>query len=255
MNALAKSAIILLLFFVNIKSQNIYFCTGHTSSGVPINPTNTLKIEPSGSYIFILLKNYQKLKPQLFYMFIDKRNNNSYEPFDSKVIRLFKNKYWLAYNYKFVEPGKYKVYFLDSQQKKIAQDTLRVKLKEKYLNGRIIATSDYYSNCEFLFCEIVLGGKPVHIRQTAYLKKNKGLMFGYLDNGTPLNTSKIIVDIWLKNKETGDYDELYETKKFKIVPEWSFTYFRYFFKKPGEYKFSVYNEENVLIKSAFITVY
>jgi hypothetical protein len=101
----------------------------------------------------------------------------------------------------------------------------------------------------------VLGGKPVHIRSTAYLKKNHGLMFGYLDNGLPLNTSKLIVDVWRKNNETGDFDELYETKKFKIVPEWSFTYFKYVFKKAGDYKFSVYNEDNVLIKSAYISVY
>ncbi len=255
MKALATSAIIILFSFVNVNSQNLYFCTGHTSNGAPINQTNTLKIEPSGSYIFILLQNYQKLKPQLFYLFIDKKNGKAYDPFDSKVIRLFKKKSWLVYNYKFTEPGKYKVYFLDSEQKKIAQDTLRVRLKEKYLTDKIIATSDYYANCEFLFCEIVLGGKPVHIRDKAFLKKNHGLMFGYLDNGLPLNSSKLIVDVWIKNPETGDFDELYETKRFKIVPEWSFTYFKYIFKKPGYYKFSVYNEDNVLIKSAYISVY
>ncbi len=239
-----------------IYSQRIYFCEGHTESGEPINPTKHLKIKPSGKYLYILLNNDGRLLDnQLFYLFIDKLMDNSFEPFDSKVIRLNEKKSWVAYNYKFTEPGKYLIYFLNSQQKKIVRDTLTVELKNDGNPHRSNVTSAYYDNCELLFCEIVLSGKPIRITNKAYLKKNNGLIYVYLNNGTPLKTSVLVVDVWKKGIHAYDYDQFVETKYYKIDPEWPDAFFKYYFKEKGEYKFSVYNENEVLIGTNYIVVY
>jgi len=256
---LKKFASIVLLMFafaVTLAAQSIYFCTGHTSDGDPINPVNTFKIKPSGGYLYILFNNDgKKIETGLIYLFIDKKMNGNFEPFDSKVLRLDSATTWTAYNYKFSEPGKYLIYFLDSKQNKIAQDTLHVELESEFKRYRQDVTSDYYYNCEMVFCEIVLGGKPIRITNHAYLKKNNGLIYVYLNNGTPFNTPALIVDVWKKGNDTEDYDEFIETKYFKIDPEWSDTYFKYIFKEPGEYKFSVYNKHEALIISNYIQVY
>ncbi len=252
-----KLALLLLTVFVSSGfSQSIYFCTGHTEDGNPINSVKHLKIKPSGSYLFILFNNDgRKIKTQLLYLFIDKKTDGKFEPFDSKVLRITNDQTWTAYNYKFTEPGKYSIYFLNSKQNKIAGDTLTVELEESPYPNRSNVTSDYYYNCEFVFCEIVLGGRPIRITNRAYLKKNNGLIYAYLNNGAPLKTSVLIVDIWKKDKHAFKYDQFVETKYYRIDPTWPDAYFKYTFKEPGEYKFSVYNESEALIKTNYIQVY
>ncbi len=256
MRTLRLALLILITTAASAFSQSIYFCTGHTEDGDPINSTKILKIKPSGEYLYIIFNNDgKKINNQLMYLFIDKKMDNSFEPFDSKVIRLQESKTWIAYNYKFTEPGKYLIYFLSSKQKKIVQDTLLVELVGSSLPNRSNVTSSYYYNCEFLFCEIVLGGKPIRITNKAYLKKNNGLIYVYLNNGAPLKTSVLIVDVWKKDKRAFKYDEFVETKYYRIQPDWPDAFFKYTFKEPGEYKFSVYNESEALIKTNYIQVY
>lgn len=47
---------------------------------------------------------------------------------------------------------------------------------------------------------------------------------------------------------------IYRIKKFKMKSEWADVFFRYKFKTPGEYKISIYNGDEVLIKSGYIKV-
>ncbi len=256
MKALKLLTIILFIAVSTSFSQSLYFCTGHTEDGLPLNTTKHLKIKPSGKYLYILFNNDgKKINNSLMYLFIDKLMDGSFEPFDSKVIRITEDKTWLAYNYKFTEPGTYLIYFLNHEQKKIVSDTLQVELEESTHPNRSNVTSSYYYNCEFVFCEIVLGGNPIRITNKAYLKKNNGLIYVYLNNGAPLKTSVLIVDIWKKEKHAFDYDKFVETKYYRIDPEWPDAYFKYYFKEPGEYKFSIYNDNEVLIRTNYIQVY
>ncbi|RMD50019.1 MAG: hypothetical protein D6830_03665 [Ignavibacteria bacterium] len=252
-----KSLFFIILFISGISfAQKIYFCQGVTSDGNPLNKVKSFEIDPSGNYLYILLDNDGiPLSTDLLYLFVDRFVGTSYEPFDSKVIKLDSNATWASYNYQFIEPGDYKIYFINIYQKKIAEARFSVKLREKYISERNAVTSSYYDFCQFVFCEIVLGGKPVRIKNRAYTSKNQGLMYAYINNGAPLNTNKIIVDIWKRGENSFDYDEFVETKKFKVEPDWPDTYFKYQFKKPGSYKFTVYNQNEVIMCKNYINVY
>ena len=249
----------LILFFllsVTVSAQKIYFCRGVTNDGAPLNIVHSFEIDPAGNYLYVVLNNDERpLKSDMLYLFVDKFVGTVYEPFDSKVIKIDSGATWASFNYKFAEPGDYKIYFINIKQKKIAESTITVKLKEEYVQERSAVTSSYYDYCQFVFCEIVLGGKPVRIKSRAYTKKNEGLMYAYINNGAPLNTNVIIVDIWKRGENSFDYDEFVETKKFKVDPEWTDTYFKYQFKKPGAYKFTVYNQNEVIMCKNYITVY
>lgn len=252
-----KFLLLTLFFFTStLFSQKIYFCEGVTSDGAPLNKVKSFEISPSGNYLYILLSNDDRpLNVEMVYLFIDKFMGTEYQPFDSEVIKIEKERTWVAFNYKFIEPGDYKIYFINTKQKKIAERTFTVTMKKEFLEERDAVTSSYYDYCQFVFCEIVLGGKPVRIKSRAYTSKNQGLMFAYINNGAPLNTSIIIVDIWKRSADSFDYDEFVESKKFKIEPDWPDTYFKYQFRKPGEYKFIVYNENEVIMCKNYITVY
>lgn len=237
-------------------SQKVYFCEGVTEDGNPINKVKTLEITPAGNYLYVLLSNDDRpLKVDLIYLFIDKFMGTQYEPFDSKVIKIEPSDTWVAFNYKFTEPGDYKIYFINTKQKKVAENTFTVTLQKQFVQERSSVTSSYYDFCQFVFCEIVLGGKPVRIKNRAYTSKNQGLMYAYINNGAPLNTNIMIVDIWKKGENSFDYDEFVESKKFKVEPTWPDTYFKYQFKKPGDYKFTVYNQNEVIMCKNYITVY
>ncbi len=247
---------LLILFSIKLSAQKIYFAGGVTNDGTPLSVVKSLEIDPAGNYLYIVLNNEDRpLNCDLLYLFVDKFVGTVYEPFDSKVIKVDSNATWASFNYKFIEPGDYKIYFLNMRQKKIAEADFTVKLKEQFVTERRTVTSSYYDYCQFVFCEIVLGGKPVRIKSRAYTKKNQGLMYAYINNGAPLNTEIIIVDIWKRGENSFDYDEFVETKKFKVEPDWPDTYFKYQFKQPGSYKFTVYNQNEVIMCKNYITVY
>jgi hypothetical protein len=63
----------------------------------------------------------------------------------------------------------------------------------------------------------------------------------------------MLVDVWMKKVGKTNYDEYVETKKFKVRRDWNYTFFRFHLKKPGDYKYIIYNENEKIIKSAFIS--
>jgi len=250
---------LLIIYFLSaiaLHSQKVIFSNGVTNDGAPLGKVKSLEIDPSGNYVYVVLSNDDRpINSDLLYLFVDKFMGTRFEPFDSKVIKIEKSKTWASFNYRFHEPGDYKVYFLTAEQKKLAEGTFKVKLKEQFAQERKAVTSSYYDFCQFVFCEIVLGGKPVRIKSRAYVNKNKGLMYAYINNGAPFNTSAMMVDIWKRGENSFDYDTFVETKKFKIEPDWNDTFFRYQFKYPGDYKFTIYNENEVIMCKNYITVY
>jgi len=87
MKELTKLLIFLLLFCSAAYAQKIYFCQSHTENGDPIGAEIIWEINPWGSYVYILFENGEEaIGESMIYMFIDKFEDESYKPFDSKAI-------------------------------------------------------------------------------------------------------------------------------------------------------------------------
>ncbi len=248
--------IITIGFSYSLQAQQVYFVESYTEDGDPIGASNEWEIKPWGSFIYIMLDSEDDtLKGNILYLFIDKKEDGVFQPFDSKTINLSFNQEWVVYNYKFTQTGEYDVYFITSDQKRFASERVTIKYEESFTNPNVTTGNSYYDNCKIIFCrKVLIGGKPLGVTNSIGLSNNSGRIYILINNYRALNTSKILVDVWRKKNRAYDYDEFVESKKFRINPDWPDTYFQYQFTRPGEYKFTVYNENEILIKSGYFTV-
>lgn len=250
-----KIAVIILAFSFETEAQQIFFCESYSNTGHPVGAQLVWELETGGTELNILLDNGEKSLPSpIIYLFFDKFENGGYFPFDSKAIKIESPRTWIAVEYVFEEAGRYFVYFQDSKQNNIAKGYITINERARVSVPKRLGTSIYYENSTVLFCERVIAGKPMNIFQSVSIGENGKQIYVYVKNDNPLNTSKILVNIWRKKNHTFEYDEYVESKKFRIESTWNDTFFKYMFTKEGEYKFSIYNEDEVLISSGFITV-
>ena len=250
-----KSLIILFLVTAtSIQAQSIYFCKSHTETGDPVDARNVWAIKPWGSLIYILFDNEgEKLETSLNYLFLDRYIDGNFKPFDSKAITVKDDATWFAYNYKFLEPGKYRVYIINQNKEELASETVTIQIESDYLNNRQGTTSLYYDGAKVKFCQRVIAGKVINEFRTVPLQKYDSVAV-YINNKSPLETSLLMVDVWEKPKGSVDYDKFVESKKYQLNPSWEYVFFYYKFSKPGLYKFNIYNEKEILISAGYIRV-
>lgn len=236
--------------------QRVYFTESYTEKGEPIGAKNDWDINPWGSYIFIMLESEsQPIPGKTIYLYIDKKEKDSFQPFDSKSIGLEPNQKWAVYNYKFTEEGLYDVYFITSDQRRFAGENIKIKLNDSISKQKANQNRVYFEDCKVLFSkQILFGGKTLGETKSMSISENAGTIFIKINNQKPLNTSKLLLDIWRKKNRSFEYDEFIESKKFAVNPKWMDTYFKYLFKQPGEYKFSIYGENEVMIVTGYFSV-
>jgi len=242
--------------FSGLLGQTLYVAEAITENGEPIGANNYWKIKPWGKSLFIILDNEGKeIDDNIIYLFVDKKNDESYAPFDSKSVNIESRTTWVSYNYKFKESGQYEIYFINTSHQKLA--SLKVLIEaEEHSYTEAATTSRYYDNSKIIFCEKVLyGGSTLGVKNKSAFQENSGLIYLKLENYAPLKTSRILVDVWRKKNRAFEYDEFIESKKYQVNPDWPDTFFKYKFKETGQYKFTIYNENEVQITSGYFTIY
>lgn len=250
-----KFLIFALLFIAaDISAQSLYFSRAHTEQGEPIDAVNRLTIDPSGGSVYILLRDEKNnIEDDILYIFIDKKFDDEYKPFDSKTVRNPEKKDWLAYNYEFQDQGEYEIYIVNSAQKRMASGKISVKYRTFQPEETKETRAAYYRGADIIFAERVFNGQPFNQRSSLSLS-NGGFINVYLRMNRSFNTDKLLLDVWKKKNQDGDYVEYVESKKFKVEPEWRHTFFKYNFRSPGEYKISIHDAEEKLIGSQTISV-
>jgi len=236
-------------------AQTIFLCKSYTPTGAPIEAYNEWEINKNGLNLFILFQNDKRINGPLVYLFIDKFDGGAYYPYDSKAIKISEIKTWLAYNYRFNEAGTFAVYFQDANQKQLADARVSFSSAAVAEQKNRSGSSVYYESCSLSFCDVVIAGKPMNIRQSTMLGGGAKKMYVYIDNFKPLNSSKILVHVWRKKNYSFSYDEFVDSKKFKLESQWNDTYFKYIFIEPGDYKMIIYNEDEIFMVEGYFQVY
>lgn len=241
-------------------AQQIYFCQSYSEKGEPIGASNKWQINSKGGYVYILYDNEKEnLERGTYYLMVDKQTEDGYEAFDSKSIKLNEEKNWLVYNYIFKDAGVYKVYFMAPGQKRIAEEIVEISFQENVISQNVIPERDvkqsyYYQDIRMYFCEWVLNERPMKPKQSTTLRQKEGWIFLYINLNAPLKTEKIVAEIWRKKFGSLAHDEYVETKEYAVTPEWTYSFFRYQFTEPGDYKFNIYTDKDVLMGSRYIKV-
>jgi hypothetical protein len=113
----------------------------------------------------------------------------------------------------------------------------------------------YYSDSKIIFCEEVESNEPVNESTSFIIPSSGGSLTVQVNNGSkPLKTTQMIVDIYKIPAGGNDYTEFVETKNYDIKETWNKPYFEYTFSGVGEYKFYVYNADEVFINSGTVTM-
>lgn len=244
---------LLILLTVELHSQQIFISRGNTEYGEPIDPFYNQQI-PADLTITILLDNNGKnFEQNILFLTIEKSGDQSRAGRINEMIRPPKKNDWLIYNYRFQEEGDYEIRFTDFNRKVIA--SLRVTVvREKGKKIQEIKIPELLPGLEIVFCEKIFNGKPVNQQSEISLKFQNGETYIYMVNQKPLKTDLLLVNIWRKKSKGTDYEEFIDSKKYKINSSWYDAFFRYRFEKPGNYKINFFNEKEILLKTAYITV-
>lgn len=234
-------------------SQQLYLCKGYTTDGEPIDIITNKKIETKQTVCILFSFKKDQLDENIIFLYVDKINSDKRENNFSKLIRPHKEKKWLVTNYKFDDEGLYEIYITDFNRHKITSERLNVFLPQQKSTIKKIDV-DAYPEIRVFFCERILNEKPYGVHTAFSINKTNGDTYIYLLNNRPFNSAKLLVNIWRKKQLNSDFDEFIDTKKFEIKSNWQDTYFKYRFRKSGDYKINFFNENELLIKTAYITV-
>ncbi len=251
-----KKQLLLLFFLLNsiIAAQTVSFASSHTENGQPIDSQLNWEITNQTISLYIILNSSKILPAPLVYLFIDKKDRDgSYYPFDSKVIKIDGSKNWVAYNYRFIEPGKYYVYFQSTSQKRLADGKVEIT-KKRFTNNSYKEQSHFYEEYKLRFCEVVIAGQPMNISNSFLLRRKGRNVFLYMKSSHPLNTEKILVSIFTKQQYDFGYEEFVDSKKYKIDPTWDDTFFKYKFLKAGDYKVMIFNDKEMLMATGYVSI-
>ncbi len=249
-------SILVFIFFSNAYSQQLYICSGYTEEGEPIDASIQLTITPhQNNNYYILFDNILPFnRDEVLFIFFDKIDKSGKSPFDSKVINVERGKTWAVFNYSFKESGKYEIYLIDSSNKRLATTRITVWETLKTDFESMFARSFYYANTEVAFCQTVFLGKPVNPFTSWSLSKNGNDFCVFLKCSKSFNTNIFTVQVWKRKNSPVEYDQYLATKKYLITKGWDYAFFNYKIYRPGDYKFIIFNEKEILIKSAYITI-
>ena len=250
---LKKTLFILVLIPSIILSQKIYISSAYTENGQPVGLVKNNLVEKNKTYSIILNSGENKFTEHIVFLIIEKQGNENRLNRFAKLLRTEDNKNWVAYNYSFTEPGVYDVYFTDYTRHNIAETTVSVDSKTKP-SQEILSKVESRGAIDVVFCEKIIGGNPINHRTSLSMIKDNGFIYIYIADVNPLGTDKILLNMWRNNGNGSTYDEYIDTKKYKIDPTWTDTYFKYRFLKPGDYKINFFNAKEILLKTAYITV-
>ena len=248
-----SSIFILSLFAQVVSAQHIITCKAYTQAGEPIDIIYSKNISLDQTVCFLLNTGNKKISSNTVFLFIDRTAGVAKQNQFNKVYKIEKDKNWLACNFKFAKEGKYEIYFTDAGQNRLAATTIFAGNYKETGTDQPVSTYNH-NNVEAVFCEKVFSGSPINPKRNVSLKSDGGSVCLYLKGGSPLNTERIHVTIMRKSNYNIDYDEFVASKKYQLNSDWEDVFFKYTFTKIGEYKFSVADEKELLIKTAYITV-
>lgn len=129
----------------------MYLCKGYTTEGEPIDPVLNKKIPPKQTVCILFTYKDNQHDDKIIFLYIDKVNSNIQENYFSKLIRVDRDKKWLAINYKFEDESMYEIYFTNFNRRKISSASLNVSYPlPKNVPKKL--ESDAYPDIRVFFC-------------------------------------------------------------------------------------------------------
>lgn len=111
-----------------------------------------------------------------------------------------------------------------------------------------------FEQCNLVFCEAYKDGKTQNPGTTFKLNGNGKYVELVLTNDKGFGTDLLLVDVWKKKEDDTNFNDHFDSKEVKIDKKQATVVFHYSFRKPGEYKISIFTKDNVWITSGYVTI-
>jgi len=238
---------------IGLKGKQIFIAKNYTEFGEPVGIVNIKKLEIDQTYSIILNSDKNKFREHLIFLYIEKTDGGDLYDTFYKLIRTDKEKNFVAFNYSFTSEGTYEIYFTDFTKNKIASTTVTVGKKEDKKPEKA-AVGQSRPSLGITFCKQVLGDVPVHEVKSVSMDKDGGEIYIFIFDERPLNIEKLVVNFWRKKNKLDEDGQFIGSEKYSINGNWHDTFFKYRLKSAGDYKINFYDGNEILLKTAYITI-
>lgn len=280
----------LCLFSFSLSAQKLYFCKGYSETGEPKGVAEDWAFDGKGTEVTFLYNNGRTTFSFASLFFVVE--NSATKASDKVEFKVAQNRNWDAMKYTFKEAGYYSVSVFGNDNKLLAKSLIKVgetkakevvkpEVKKDAVSKEIINVEEkkiepkepvaevkveqqeqskevkevlYYDDLKVIFCEQFKEGKIVN-EKTNYKMSDLGAYVEIvLQSPKTLNTGSITVDIWKKETEGNSYSEHVDEQELKLDSKSKQINFHRSFFKPGEYKFSFFNDKAVWMTTGYVTV-
>ena len=170
---------------------------------------------------------------------------------------------WVYFSYDYYSSGSYKISVYNGASKWINTAYITIQSSTggtaNTASGNSGVSNDYYTGSSITAgTDIDMSSGYVYgtggtFKRKSLVNRKINVYFKVSNGIKSINTSKLIVDLWKKNR-SGGYD-VYKTINFDIKnSSLDWVYFTYEFSDDGDYKVMVYNANSIWINTAYISV-
>jgi hypothetical protein len=282
------SVIFFCLFTFSVSAQKLYFCKGYSETGEPKGVAEDWAFDGKGTEVTLLYNNGKTTFSFASLFFVIE--NTATKKTDKVEFKVAQNRNWDAMKYTFKEAGYYAVSVFGNDNKLLAKSLIKVgetkakevvkaEVKTEAVSKEVINVEEkktepkevvaelkveqqqqskevkevlYYDELKVVFCEQVKEGKIVNEKSNFKMSDLGAYVEVVLQNSKALNTSAITVDIW--KKEGDSYGEHVDEQQLKLDSKSKQVNFHRSFFKPGDYKFSFFNDNGVWMTTGYVTV-
>lgn len=253
--------VLLMICSIVANAQKIVTCESYNeNTGVPSGIYSTWDIPADGGYVYILYSQSKSITGTLD-LYIDEYYNGKYIPYETLKFEVDGKSKWALYDYKFTEPGKYRIIAL-----KAGNELASTEVTIQYIDG--VSSEDAYTDDDYdeedevdtwyyEGTEIVFGTGVDQNNNFAILGQSDEFTIprekGYVNVALILNSDKqiktnlVYVDIYLD-------EDLIETLELEVEPNWDIAYSTYKFTKRGSYSIEMYNADDIFINSGSVEI-
>ena len=279
---------LLWLFSFSVSAQKLSFCKGYSETGEPKGVAEDWAFDSKGTEVTLLYNNGKTTFSFASLFFVIE--NTSTKKADKVEFKVAQNRNWDAMKYTFKEAGYYAVSVFGNDNKLLAKSLIKVgetkvkevvkaEVKTEAVSKEVINVEEkktetkevvtevkveqpheskevkevlYYDDLKVVFCEQVKENKVVNEKNIFKMSNLGAYVEVVFQNTKALNTSAITVDIW--KKEGDSYSEHVDEQQLKLDSKSKQVNFHRSFFKPGDYKFSFFNDSGVWMSTGYVTV-
>jgi hypothetical protein len=229
----------------------VYFSTEVPVAGIAKEGTE-FTIDPvNGSFLYVVVDNYPNyFTSKNLKVKVSKKVSLEYQNFDEKSYEINTDHFYTYIKYSFYSAGTY-LFDVYNDDSFIGSGSVIIKEKTSTYSSTS-SSADVYSKAKLYFStETPSYGVAKEVKSFT-IDRDGSYVYTILSNGYT-NLPNSTLKLYVYKYEGGSYVKKDE-KSYTVKTDYSYTWFKYSFYDPGDYKFVAYDGDYRYIATGYVTV-